>query len=69
LERDGYVTSEQGEDRRVRELALSARGHRKLADAFALWNKAQDELRKKIGAERFTRLVGDMGAVVSALRE
>jgi len=68
LQRDGYVTAEQGEDRRVRELALTPRGHRKLGEAFDLWTKAQDDLRDKIGADRFERLVGDMGAVVSALR-
>jgi len=69
LQRDGYVTAEQGADRRVRELALTPRGHRKLTEAFELWSKAQDELRSRIGEERFERLVGDMGAVVSALRE
>jgi DNA-binding MarR family transcriptional regulator len=69
LQRDGYVTAEQGEDRRVRELALTPRGHRKLSELTELWAKAQDELRNKVGEERFERLVGDMAAVVSALRQ
>jgi DNA-binding MarR family transcriptional regulator len=69
LEREGFVASEAGEDRRLRELALTPKGHRKLAEAAALWDTAQERLREKIGNERFERLVADMGEVVSALRE
>lgn len=69
LERDGYVTSEPGEDRRVRELALTPRGHRKLAEAQALWMQAQERLRAKLGDDRFDRLFDDMGEAIRALRE
>jgi DNA-binding MarR family transcriptional regulator len=69
LERDGFVTSESGEDRRVRELVLTAKGHRKLGEAEKLWAKAQKKLRDKIGKERFERLLVDMGDVVAALRD
>ncbi len=69
MEREGFVASEAGEDRRVRELALTPKGHRKLAEAGQLWDRAQQRLRDKIGSERFERLVADMGEVVSALRE
>jgi DNA-binding MarR family transcriptional regulator len=69
LERDGFVASETGEDRRVRELALTPKGHRKLAEGSALWNRAQERLREKIGNERFERLVADMGEVIAALRD
>lgn len=68
LQRDGLVASESGEDRRVRELALTPRGHRKLTEAFELWNQAQERLNQKLGSELFERLLGDMNAVVSALR-
>jgi DNA-binding MarR family transcriptional regulator len=68
MERDGFVTSEPGEDRRVRELALTPKGHRKLAEAGKLWSKAQDTLKEKIGPERFERFVADMGEVLAALR-
>ncbi|HEY2772628.1 MAG TPA: MarR family winged helix-turn-helix transcriptional regulator [Candidatus Binatia bacterium] len=69
MEREGYVASEQGEDRRVRELVLTAKGHRKLAEAGRLWAKAQERLRLKIGSERFERLLEDMDEVLTALRE
>src|SRR5688572_12860783 len=69
MEREGFVTSEAGEDRRVRELVLTARGHRKLSEAEKLWAKAQKKLRDKIGKERFARLLDDMSEVTSALRD
>ena len=69
MERDGFVASEQGEDRRVRELALTPKGHRKLAEAGRLWAQAQDTLREKLGAERFERMLADMAEVLSVLRE
>jgi DNA-binding MarR family transcriptional regulator len=69
MERDGFVASETGEDRRVRELALTPKGHRKLAEAGKLWADAQKKLRQKIGSDRFDRLVEDMGEVLAALRD
>jgi DNA-binding MarR family transcriptional regulator len=69
MERDGFVTSEPGEDRRVRELALTPKGHRKLAEAGRLWSAAQEKLREKIGSDRFERLLEDMSEVLTALRD
>lgn len=69
MEHAGFVASEAGEDRRVRELVLTAKGHRKLAEAGRLWSKAQQRLRETIGSERFDRLLDDMDAVLAALRD
>lgn len=69
MEREGYVASDTGEDRRVRELVLTAKGHRKLTEAGRLWARAQHTLREKIGAERFDRFLEDMGEVLAALRD
>jgi DNA-binding MarR family transcriptional regulator len=69
MEREGFVASEPGEDRRVRELVLTARGHRKLAEAEKLWAKAQKTLRDRIGKERFERLLDDMAEVMTVLRD
>ncbi len=69
MERDGFVASEPGEDRRVRELALTPKGHRKFAEAGRLLVVAQDRLREKIGSERFERLLADMAEVLAVLRE
>lgn len=69
MEREGFVAVEPGEDRRVKELALTARGHRKLDEAGRLWSKAQKKLAEKIGRPRFERLVEDMGEVLAALRD
>ena len=69
MEREGFVAIAPGEDRRVKELALTAKGHRKLAEAGKLWSKAQKKLADRIGRERFDRLVEDMGEVLAALRD
>lgn len=69
MEREGFVVSEPGEDRRVKELTLTPKGHRKLTEAGRLWSEAQKKLAAKIGAERFERLVADMGEVLAALRD
>jgi len=69
MEREGFVTSEQGEDRRVRELALTPKGFRKLVEAGKLWSQAQDKLREKIGSQRYERFIDDMGEVLAALRD
>jgi DNA-binding MarR family transcriptional regulator len=69
MEREGFVASEPGEDRRVRELALTPKGHRKLAEAGRLWAKAQKTLREKLGSERFERLLADMAEVLTVLKD
>ncbi len=69
LLKEDLVRIEPGEDRRVRELVLTARGHRKFTEGAALWAGAQKGLRDKLGTELFDRMVGDLGAVNSALRE
>lgn len=69
MEREGFVASQPGEDRRVRELALTPKGHRKLAEGGRLWASAQKKLRDKIGSERFDRMIEDMGEILVALRE
>lgn len=68
MEQGGFVASEPGADRRVRELVLTAKGRRKLAEAGRLWSKAQQRLRERIGSDRFDRLLDDMDAVLAALR-
>ena len=52
LERDGLVTIKVGrDDRRVREVALSAKGRRREAESKAHWIRAQRQFEKEFGAE------------------
>jgi DNA-binding MarR family transcriptional regulator len=42
LVRDGFVRIEEGEDRRVHEVAITAKGEEAARRAFPFWKKAQD---------------------------
>ncbi len=70
LESAGLVSVKPAaSDKRIRELVLTAKGRRKLAGCSEQWKAAQEGLRQRIGSGRFNRLIEDMGAVTTALRE
>jgi DNA-binding MarR family transcriptional regulator len=52
LLRDGLVTLDVGEDRRSRELRLTASGKRKLKEAKPLWRVAEDTFQRHFGRDR-----------------
>jgi len=56
LARDGLITTAAGEDRRVSETRLTAKGRRSLAAARPLWRKAQADVRARFGAGQVDRL-------------
>lgn len=66
LERRGFVQVRPGEDRRVREVALTRKGHGALTTAFPLWEKAQAQVASKMGQARVDRLLSDLTAAVKA---
>ena len=67
---DGLVEVLSGaQDRRVKRLALTRTGRRKLRDGVGRWRQAQAQLSERLGSEVFDRLVGDLSAVNRALRE
>jgi DNA-binding MarR family transcriptional regulator len=67
---DGLVEALAGEqDRRIKRLALTRAGRRKLGDGFGKWQQAQAQLSERLGSNVFDRLVGDLSAVNRALRE
>ena len=63
----GYLRVEAGVDRRQREVVMTAKGHRTHKRAHTLWLAAQDGLRDKLGEERFSRVIGDMNALMEAV--
>ena len=69
LERDGLVTSGPGEDQRFREIAITGKGRRVLEKALPLWERAQERVRRRLGARDMKRLVGELRATVDELRE
>lgn len=56
LERDGLLREQDGEDRRERQVLLTAKGRRKVDSAFLCWSKAQSDFLASFGAGRFDQL-------------
>lgn len=51
LVRDGFVQIEEGEDRRVRRVTITAAGKEAAQRAFPFWKKAQDAALAAAGAK------------------
>jgi len=60
LEKQGLIRIEPGEDRRERQVRLTARGQRALATAFPLWEKAQARVAAGFSQERLRRLFTEL---------
>ncbi len=56
LERAGLISAARGRDRRSRTLSLSDEGSRALSVAQPAWQRAQDEVNAKLGADRVAEL-------------
>lgn len=57
LIQQGLVEVVESADRRHRPIALTARGRDKMAEALPLWRKAQAEVTKDLGPERWDSLL------------
>jgi DNA-binding MarR family transcriptional regulator len=69
LETRGLITIKPGEDRREREVNLTAEGMEVLAKAVPLWEEAQERVREGLGEERLQNLLGDLSEMVSLIRK
>jgi DNA-binding MarR family transcriptional regulator len=56
LERNGWVETAVGADRRQRELRLTASGRERLAAAKPEWKRAQDQLRTGMSQEEWDEM-------------
>jgi len=68
LEAQGLLRIEAGEDRRSREILITAKGRRKLASALPLWDQAQAKLIAALGKGRWSGLLNELGSLVSLVR-
>jgi DNA-binding MarR family transcriptional regulator len=65
LEKQGLVQVAPGEDQRMRLVTLTEPGQQALTKALPLWEKAQAQAVKVLGAEGFRALLTDLSAIAS----
>jgi len=68
LEKRGLIRVQMGNDRREREVTLTAQGREALASGLPLWQKAQTRVIRRLGDERWKALREGLSAVVSLTR-
>ena len=69
LERQRLLIIEPGEDKRTREVTLTAQGLQAVADGLPLWEIAQAKVVTKLGQERFQSLLSHLSEVSALARE
>jgi DNA-binding MarR family transcriptional regulator len=69
LEKRRLIEIKPGEDRREREVTLTALGMDVLAQAIPLWEAAQERVRQGLGEEKMHNLLADLSEMISRLRE
>ncbi len=69
LEKRGLITINPGEDRREREVTLTASGMEVLAKAIPLWEAAQERVRQGLGEEKMHNLLGNLSEMISLAKK
>ncbi len=69
LEKNGLLKVEPGEDRRMRIVSITEEGRKKLAEAFPLWKKTQDEIKGMMGLDSWTSMVSKISDLVNQIQE
>jgi DNA-binding MarR family transcriptional regulator len=70
LEREGLISIEPGQDKRVRIICLTAKGQNALAQALPLWKQVQNSVQQGLGQDKWTLLLAhlaDTTALVAKL--
>ena len=68
LEREGLIAVRPGDDFRVREVSLTAKGRKTLKRSYPLWERVQAQLREQLRDPRVDKLLVDLQATVKGLR-
>jgi DNA-binding MarR family transcriptional regulator len=69
MERQGWIASRSGEDRRERLLSLSNAGKAEYKRALPHWEKVQQELRARFGDKRWNELLNLTNQVTAEVTE
>jgi len=66
LQRDRLVKLAAGEDQRVTEVRLTAKGRKAIANALPLWERVQGEVAQRLGTGRVEQLREIAGVAIAA---
>lgn len=69
LETKRWIRSASGDDRRERQIELTAAGRAELVRATPAWERAQQRLRRRLGQGRWEALLSDLSAVAGVARQ
>ena len=69
LEKQGFVASDSGRDRRTRVVMLTDRGQESLARARPLWEQAQQQVVEALGPEKSNQLLVNLSEVVALIHQ
>jgi DNA-binding MarR family transcriptional regulator len=68
MEREGWLTSELGQDRRTRVISLTPNGEVALATALPLWKQAQNGVEEALGQQRWNGLLSHLTETTALIR-
>lgn len=69
LEARRWLRCERGEDRRERAISLTALGRGQLDRARPAWERAQRQLKSRLGGERWDDLLAELAALAAITRQ
>jgi DNA-binding MarR family transcriptional regulator len=68
MERSGLIRSRTNDDKRERVWSLTTGGKQEFARVSPRWERAQDRLRKRLGADRWELLINELTIIAAAAR-
>jgi len=66
MEKNGWITSVPGRDRRERQFSLTRKGRAQMERAVPLWESVQARFRKSLGESNWAQLVAVLDQATSA---
>lgn len=68
LERKELIHLQPGQDKRMKQVVLTALGAEKITDAQPLWKEAQHVIFKEIGEDSFLTLLSELPKMIGQLK-
>ncbi len=68
LEKEGYLSVSPGDDRRTKLITVTRKGAALLRKMMPDWEKAQQELIKRLGEKKYSVILDDMARLVNITR-